>query len=312
MPETKDFFIEAKRRLDILKEQQRENIMKAAQIMGDCMTENGVVQLFGIEHGRMFAMELFYRAGGLMPFHQISTLDLAIRGIVTEKEYQAKEFNDRSELVHHFWEIFQIEPQDMFIFISNTGCEGMMVEAALRAKAEGRSIIAVVSEKQADKASSHHPSGKKLTELADMIYDNYKCEAGDVMIISSNSGRNVLPIEMAMRCQKEGVYVIAVTNLMQSKASESRHPSGRKLYEYADSILDNGVPFGDSLVEIQGMKTGPGSTISSIFLLNTIITETIRQCVEQNIPVPLFQSQNVDGFDNDRIYDKYDGRVKHF
>ena len=46
---------------------------------------------------------------------------------------------------------------------------------------------------------------EKLSGLADIVYDNYKIEAGDLMIISSNSGRNAMPIEMAMRCQKEGV-----------------------------------------------------------------------------------------------------------
>ena len=35
------------------------------------------------------------------------------------------------------------------------------------------------------------------------------------IVITSNSGRNAMPIEMAMRCQKEGVYVVAMTNLEQ-------------------------------------------------------------------------------------------------
>ena len=153
---------------------------------------------------------------------------------------------------------------------------------------------------------------EKLPGLADLIYDNYKIEKGDIMIISSNSGRNAVPIEMAMRSQKEGVYVVAVTNLEQSQATTSRHPSGKKLYEFADSILDNCVPSGDALLNIDGVLTGPGSSISSMFLLDTVVAEALKICAAEGVKAPVFQSQNVDGFDNGAIYEKYEGRVKHF
>lgn len=152
---------------------------------------------------------------------------------------------------------------------------------------------------------------EKLPGLADIIYNNYNIQPGDIMIISSNSGRNAVPIEMAMRCQKEGVYVVAVTNLSQSMATTSRHPSGKKLYEFADMVLDTCVPSGDSLMEIGGIKTGPGSSIVSMFLLDTIVCEAIKICTDKGFRPYVFQSQNVDGFDNDAIYKKYEGRVKH-
>ena len=153
---------------------------------------------------------------------------------------------------------------------------------------------------------------EKLPGLADIVYDNYKIEAGDLMFIISNSGRNAMPIEMAMRCQKEGVYCVAVTNLAQSQATTSRHPSGKKLYEYADLILDTCVPSGDALLNIDGIKTGAGSSIVSMFLLNTAVSEAMKLCVEEGVRPYVFQSQNVDGFDNDAIYKKYDGRIKWF
>lgn len=152
---------------------------------------------------------------------------------------------------------------------------------------------------------------EKLPGLADIIYNNYNIQPGDIMIISSNSGRNAVPIEMAMRCQKEGVYVVAVTNLSQSMATTSRHPSGKKLYEFADMVLDTCVPSGDSLMEIGGIKTGPGSSIVSMFLLDTVVCEAIKICTDKGFRPYVFQSQNVDGFDNDAIYKKYEGRVKH-
>lgn len=153
---------------------------------------------------------------------------------------------------------------------------------------------------------------EKLPGLADIIYDSYKIEKGDIMIVTSNSGRNAAPIEMAMRCQKEGIYCVAVTNLAQSTATTSRHPSGKKLYEYADLVIDTAVPSGDAYLNIDGIKTGPGSSIISMFIMNTVVSEAIKICKAEGIKVPVFQSQNVDGFNNDAIYSHYDGRVKHF
>ena len=131
---------------------------------------------------------------------------------------------------------------------------------------------------------------EKLSGLADIIYDQYNIQKGDIMIITSNSGRNAVPIEMAMRCQKEGIYTIAVTNLEQSKNTTSRHPSGKRLFECVDAIIDTAGPTGDSMM-----------TIGSIKILDA-----------EGIKAPVLQSQNVDGFDNDAIYKAYEGKVKHF
>ena len=153
---------------------------------------------------------------------------------------------------------------------------------------------------------------EKLSGLADIIYDQYNIQKGDIMIITSNSGRNAVPIEMAMRCQKEGIYTVAVTNLEQSKNTTSRHPSGKRLFECVDAIIDTAGPTGDSMMTIGSIKTGPASSITSIFLLNTIVTEAIKILDAEGIKAPVLQSQNVDGFDNDAIYKAYEGKVKHF
>ncbi len=202
---------------------------------------------------------------------------------------------------------------DKVIHTFGTG-HSHMIGIELFARAGGLGNVDAMLDPDSLTAFGAQRSGaiEKLPGLADLIYDNYKIEKGDIMIISSNSGRNAVPIEMAMRSQKEGVYVVAVTNLEQSKATTSRHPSGKKLYEYADSILDNCVPSGDALLNIDGVLTGPGSSISSMFLLDTIVAEALKICAAEGVKAPVFQSQNVDGFDNDAIYNKYEGRVKHF
>ncbi|MBR3264827.1 MAG: SIS domain-containing protein [Erysipelotrichaceae bacterium] len=153
---------------------------------------------------------------------------------------------------------------------------------------------------------------EKVCGVADVIYDSYRIETGDIMIITSNSGRNAMPIEMAMRCQKEGIYVIAMTNLEQSKNTTSRHPSGKRLFECADCVIDTCVPDGDATLNLDGIKTGPASSIVTMFLINTIVSEAIKIVQSHGKRPYVFQSQNVDGFNNDAIYEHFKGRVKHF
>ena len=153
---------------------------------------------------------------------------------------------------------------------------------------------------------------EKTSGVSDVIYDSYNIEKGDIMIITSNSGRNAMPIEMAMRCQKEGVYTIALTNLKQSQNTTSRHPSGKKLYECVDCVVDSCVPDGDATLNLGGIKTGPASSIVTMYLVNTIVSEAIKLVLAHGKRPYVFQSQNVDGFNNDAIYEHFKGRVKHF
>lgn len=152
---------------------------------------------------------------------------------------------------------------------------------------------------------------EKLPGVSDIVYDNYTAKAGDIMIVISNSGRNSMPIEMAMRAKKEGLFVVAVTSLKQSEKMISRHPSGKKLYEVADVVLDNCSPGGDGCLNINGYITGAVSSIASMFILNTITSEAIKIVTDKGFKPYIFQSQNVDGFNNDAIYEHYRGRVKH-
>lgn len=172
MLDTKDFFDCVKARLEVVKDTQRDNVLKAAQMMGDCMEENGVVQLFGLDHGIAFAMELGYRAGGLMPFHKMQTVDLVMKGMITENEFNKPDFNDDVTMAHKLFDAYQIEDTDMYIMVSFAGNEPIMVEAALIAKEKGQKIIAVVNKKLADEAPVKHSSGKKLTDIADLVIDN--------------------------------------------------------------------------------------------------------------------------------------------
>ncbi len=152
---------------------------------------------------------------------------------------------------------------------------------------------------------------EKVDGLADIIYDQYEIDKDDIMVITSNSGRNSVPVQMAMRAKKEGLIVIVITSYDHSKSCESRDKSGKKLYELADIVIDNCVPKGDALLTYGKVSSGPATTLSGTFIVNSILSETLENLYKDDIKLPIFVSQNSDNFNNDHIYEKYSKRIKH-
>jgi uncharacterized phosphosugar-binding protein len=137
---------------------------------------------------------------------------------------------------------------------------------------------------------------ERLPGYAELILDNYTVKPGEVMIIISNSGINSLPVEMAMAAKAKGLMVVAVSS-GDYKTAESRHPSGKRLRDVADLVIDNHVPFGDALVQMPGstVKIASGSTIAGSLILNMIMVTVVEQLLARQIHPPVFMSGNVPG-----------------
>ncbi len=155
---------------------------------------------------------------------------------------------------------------------------------------------------------------ERIEGMANVILEYYHPSAKDAIVIISNSGRNAAPIEMAMLAHKRGMPVIAITSLAHSQGTTSRHSSGKKLYELADIVIDNHCVKGDAMISMEGlpMPTGAGSGVAGLFILHTIIVQTVQSLLERGIQPPVFMSGNLDGSDeyNNRLMDRYKGRVK--
>ena len=138
---------------------------------------------------------------------------------------------------------------------------------------------------------------EKLSGYARILLDNNPIEAGDVLILVSVSGRNATLIEMAQLARERGITVIGVTSRAYTEAVSSRHPSGKKMYEFADVVLDNKVDKGDALLEVEGVpqKFCPASGVTSIAILHALVAATIEELLERGITPPIFLAANVDG-----------------
>lgn len=138
----------------------------------------------------------------------------------------------------------------------------------------------------------------------------------DVLIAHSVSGRNPVTIEMAQVAHDAGATVVAVTNVSYSASVSSRHPSGKRLFELADIVLDNHGDVGDASVEIDGMdqKVSPTSTVVGATMLNAIVAATVQKLVDAGMEhPPVFYSANLDGGDelNRSLIEEYRDSVHY-
>ena len=138
------------------------------------------------------------------------------------------------------------------------------------------------------------------------------------MIIISNSGNNIVPVDAAIRAKEKGIPVIAITAVEYSTYLTTKHRSGKKLKDVADVVLDNCSLIGDAAVEIAGfpMKVGSTSTIPNIFLQNMILCQMVDNLVKKGITPDVYYNGHLTFMNeeyakhNDEIVDKYFYRIR--
>ena len=93
---------------------------------------------------------------------------------------------------------------------------------------------------------------------------NSNLRVGDVLLVSSVSGRSKTTVELAMSARALGIGVIGFASLDYCAKVNSAHPSGKKLPDVVDILVDIGAPYGDADVYIDGYDhpvlpvSGPG------------------------------------------------------
>lgn len=146
------------------------------------------------------------------------------------------------------------------------------------------------------------------------VLARYGLTSGDVLFVASNSGRNAYPVELAIEGRRLGATVIAITSLAHAKATRSRHPSGKRLYELADIVLDNAGIYGDAALQIgsRDIAMGPTSTIAGVFLVNAILAEAVEALAAKGIDIDVYESANRQGGETaaDAMIRRWQPRIK--
>ncbi len=241
------FYDEVLELIDQVYEKEDQNIKKAASLCAKSIANSGVIHVFGSGHSIGFGLEMKDRPGSLAPVHNIETTDFVLRGLFSLAEFKDQDniFERRPHIADQLYQLYDIRPEDVFIIISNSGINGVVIDMALTAKEKG------------------HP-------------------------------------------------LVVVTSWQHTTAEASRHPSGKKLYELADVVIDNCGPQGDALMQAEGKeKVCSVSSITGACIAQSLTTEIILDLQRNKIEVPLFLEEKEERSKkrNQELKEKYRGRI---
>ena len=127
-------------------------------------------------------------------------------------------------------------------------------------------------------------------EIGKHVVDYHRITPNDCLIVVSNSGNNIAPVDACLRAKEKGIPTIAITAVDYANWLKTKHKDGVKLKDIADIVLDNCTPIGDAVVDIEGfpMKVGSSSTIPMVMLENMILTEMVEILKERGIDADVF------------------------
>jgi uncharacterized phosphosugar-binding protein len=150
---------------------------------------------------------------------------------------------------------------------------------------------------------------ERVAGLGRELLESSPAREGDVLIIASTSGRNSVVIDMALAARENKIGLVGITSLEYSRGVNSRHPSGKKLADLCDVVIDNAV------VEIPGFpqKVGPLSTLTGVAAVNAVAAEVVSRLVRRGVQPPVFMSANIDGADeyNARLLEENRQRIHY-
>lgn len=220
-------------------EEERDNIEQAAQWCADAVCKGRLIHVFGCGHSQMFAMEVFYRAGGLVPVDAILIPHMALfpKAKLSTLQERVEGFCDKVLQQH------DTSPDDVMIIVSISGRNAGVVDMALEAKRIGMKVVALTSRQFSEGVTSRHSSGKNLRDVADCVID-IKCVLGDACL--SIEGME------ASFCGTSTVLGMFVMESIVARTVELCSERGVVPPVYVSSNLDKGDAINDAYIKQYG------------------------------------------------------------
>lgn len=149
----------------------------------------------------------------------------------------------------------------------------------------------------------------------DVVLQSYHLDPRDTILIFSHGGLNAAPVEMALAARERGLTVVAVTSMENHRLSAAAHPSGRRLADVADIVIDNCVAPEDAVVSIEGRpeKVAALSTVAITVISMSLVAEVGRELSARQVPLSIFVSPNVTGVGPDhnaQVFQQYTSFIR--
>ena len=135
-----------------------------------------------------------------------------------------------------------------------------------------------------------------------IFYKEYKpgeteLKAGDVLFVSSVSGRTKSVVDLAWDCMQKGITVIALTSMVYASKVEPVHESGKKLHEFVTLALDNCAPAAEAMLEVEGLEAhfAASSGIASDYIMWSLTSVCVEKMLRDGFTPGILKSANFPG-----------------
>ena len=216
--------------LQDLTETARPQVAEAARLIADCVAADGVIQAFGTGHSQAAVLEIAGRAGGLVPTNRLQIADLVLFGGEDPSVLDDPLLERRPGVADRLYALALPRPEDLFVIVSNSGVNSVIVEMALRAKEHGHRILAITSLAHTRSVAAAHPSGRKLADLADVVLDN-AAPSGDALLELPGGGAV---------CAISSLTAVMLVQMAVAEASALLLADGRRPPVYVSANVPGG------------------------------------------------------------------------
>lgn len=129
------------------------------------------------------------------------------------------------------------------------------------------------------------------------IMKGYQFDPRDTMWLFSHSGINNVNIDIAIEAKKKGMKVIAYGSAAAAKGKQTRHSSGKTIFDVADLVVDTCAPIGDAAVPLKNHvdKVGPVSTMAFVTTVWMTVTTVAEILADRGVKLFIHPSHNVPG-----------------
>lgn len=131
------------------------------------------------------------------------------------------------------------------------------------------------------------------------IMKSYNFKQDDTMWLFSHSGINNVIIDVALNAKELGMNLVVCGSAEAFRDTETRHSSGKKVFDIADVVVDSCVPAVDATVSLENHfdKVGPVSTLAFTSIVWMIITTVAEILEERGTKLYIHPSHNIPGDD---------------
>ena len=122
-------------------------------------------------------------------------------------------------------------------------------------------------------------------------------KAGDVIFVSSVSGRTKSVVDLAWDCMQKGITVIALTSMVYASKVDPVHESGKKLHEFVTLALDNCAPAAEAMLEVEGLEAhfAASSGIASDYIMWSLTSVCVEKMLRDGFTPGILKSANFPG-----------------